>query len=92
MLPYDDKGKIFTDVVSKEAVAVIVQTALHRIEGIVYARPDVRLKDELNQDEHFLAVTDAVLYDLAGNEVKRTGFLAVNRDAIHWVLPLDDSK
>jgi hypothetical protein len=82
---YDDKGKIFTEVVSKRAVAVVLHTGLHRVEGYVHIRPDERMKDELDRPERFLAVTDAVLYDLAGKEVGRTGFLALRRDAIQWV-------
>lgn len=86
-LPYDDKGKIFTEVVSKEPVAVIIQTSLNRIEGAIHARPGERLKDELNHQDRFVAITDAVIYDLSGQEVQRNDLLLLNRDAILWVLP-----
>ncbi|TAK11025.1 MAG: hypothetical protein EPO32_13410 [Anaerolineae bacterium] len=92
MLPYDDKGKIFTEVVSKKLEAVVIQTTLNRIEGDVHIRPDERLKDELNHAEPFLAITDAIIYDLNGVEIRRTAFVAVNRGAIQWVTPKDDSE
>ena len=30
---FDDKGKFFTDVISKEAVPVLIQTPTNRIQG-----------------------------------------------------------
>ncbi|MBI3159378.1 MAG: hypothetical protein HYZ26_07255 [Chloroflexi bacterium] len=89
-LEYDDKGKIFTEVISKQPLAVVIQTGVHRIEGVVHIRPQERLKDELDRPERFLAVTDAVIYDLAGQEVGRSAFLAVRREAIHWVLEQEE--
>lgn len=86
---YDDKGKFFTEVISKEAVPVIIQTTTNRIRGNIYVRPDVRIKDQINHEETFLAVTDAVLYDLAGQELYRGDFLLVNREYLVWLLPED---
>jgi len=50
---YDDKGKFFTAIVTKEPNSVIIQTLLHRIEGSMYSRPNERIKDELNKAEQF---------------------------------------
>lgn len=86
---YDDKGKFFTHVISKEAVPVIMQTTTNRIRGNIYVRPGERIKDQINQEETFLAVTDAVLYDLAGQELYRGDFLLVNREYLVWLLPED---
>ncbi len=86
---FDDKGKFFTDVVSKEAVPVIIQTETGRVHGKIHIRPDERLKDSINQSEPFFAVTEATIYDLQNNEVFRTDFLAVHRDHIVWLLPED---
>jgi len=86
---FDDKGKFFTEIISKEAVPVIIQTLTHRINGYLHVRPETRLKDEINQTELFLAVTEADVYDFAGNLLYRTDFLALNREAIIWIVPED---
>ncbi len=86
---FDDKGKFFTEIVSKEAVPVVIQTLTHRINGFLHVRPDTRLKDEINQTELFLAVTEADLYDHAGNLLYSCNFMALNRESIIWILPED---
>ncbi|MEJ2597611.1 MAG: hypothetical protein P8Z00_04720 [Anaerolineales bacterium] len=89
---YDEKGKIFTDVVQKEPVRVVIQTTtMQRIKGQVYVKPDERVKDELNNPERFLAVTDANVYDQGGILINQCAFIAVNRDQIVWLIPQDDS-
>ena len=60
-LEFDEKGKIFTDVVSKIAIPAVIQTTEQLIKGNVHVRRDERLKDELDRDELFLAMTDAVI-------------------------------
>jgi hypothetical protein len=86
---FNEKGKYFTEVIPKANVPVIIQTLVSRIEGCFHARYDNRLKDELNSeiDEQFMAITDAVIYDLDGNELYRSNFLALNRDSIVWLIP-----
>ena len=86
---FDDKGKFFTDVISKEGVEVILQTAVNVIEGRIHVRPGERLKDALNEAEPFFAVTEAVIYNLDGKMSYRTDFLAVHREQIVWLLPKD---
>ena len=82
----DEKGKVFTDVVTKLPVSVIVQTATHQLRGKIHIRLDERLKTELDRDEPFLAMTDVVILDQAGKTVQRAGFLATRRDQIVWVM------
>ncbi len=84
---YDDKGKIFTQVINKEPLLVTIQTDHQVIRGTIYIRPGIRLKDNLNSNEQFLAVTDAVLLNSQNEEIMRTNFLAVNTDHIIWVVP-----
>src|SRR5919109_4745127 len=55
---YDEKGKIFTDIVSKVSVPSTIQTTTHLIRGHVHVRRDQRIKDELDINEGFLALTD----------------------------------
>ena len=90
-IEFDDKGKIFTDVVSKDTVETIVQTTQHLVRGNIHVRHDERLKDELDRDELFLAMTDASVFGADGKELHRTHFLAVRRTQIVWVMPVDDS-
>jgi hypothetical protein len=84
---FDEKGKIFTQVVNKEPVLVTIQTLQHLIRGTIHLRPGERLKDDLNEQERFLAVTDAILLNPQKEEVYRTSFLAVNVAHIVWVIP-----
>lgn len=85
---FDDKGKIFTQVITKIPVEVIIQTEIHSIRGKIHIRKDNRLKDELNSNEAFIALTDVVITNQQGEIVRETGFLAVQRSHIIWVLPL----
>ena len=84
---FDDKGKIFTNVIAKKPVSAMVQTLTHRIHGDVHVRPSERLKDEMNRSEKFLAITNATVYDTRGQEIYRSNFLTINRDHIVWLIP-----
>jgi hypothetical protein len=89
---FEDKGKIFTNIVTKEPVKVVIQTSTHKISGFVHVRPDDRIKDEINQDERFLAVTDATISMNDGKEITRVEFLAVNREQIIWIYPVVETE
>lgn len=91
-LEYDEKGKFFTDVISKVAVPAIIQTTIHQIHGNVHIRPGERLKDELDRDELFMALTDAKVIDSNGKTVYQTDFLAVRRAQIVWVMADPSAK
>lgn len=87
---YDEKGKIFTQVVSKEPILVVIQTGQVIVRGLIHVRPDTRLKDELNNlRERFVAVTDASVTNLHGEELYRSNFLVLNIDQIIWITPQD---
>ena len=66
---FEDKGKIFTNIVTKEPIEVIIQTSIHHIHGFVHVRPDDRIKDEINLNERFLAVTNATVSNNEGKEL-----------------------
>ncbi|MBN1536813.1 MAG: hypothetical protein JW908_08790 [Anaerolineales bacterium] len=87
---YDDKGKYFTNIVTKETLYAFIQTSDCQIQGWVYIRPDQRLKDEMNEQEQFFAVTDAQVFDHAGNMKYKTKFILVNRDQVIWIIPKDE--
>jgi len=86
-IEYDEKGKIFTDIVSKRSIQATVQTTTHLMRGLVHVRRDQRIKDELNTDEKFLALTDVNILAPDGQILFQAPFLAVNRAHIIWILP-----
>jgi len=86
----EQKGKIFTNVVTKEPVNVILQTAANIIKGKVHVKINQRLKDELDGEELFLALTDAIVSDLNGNMLYQSHFIAVNRSHVIWLIPQDE--
>lgn len=91
-LEYDEKGKYFTDVISKVSIPALVQTTTHLIRGMVHVRPDERLKNELDRDELFLAMTNAAILGADGRELFHTNFLAVRRNQIVWAMPDETEK
>lgn len=90
-IEYDEKGKFYTDIVTKVSIPSVMQTTAHLIRGNVHVRQGERLKDQMESDEHFTAVTDAKVYDADGNVVFSGPFLAVRRDQIVWIMPVDQN-
>lgn len=86
-IEYDDKGKIFTDIVSKIAVFATIQTTTHLMRGRMHVRRDQRIKDELDLDESFLALTDVNVLAADGQTLFQAPFMAVKRTHIVWVIP-----
>ena len=89
-IEYDEKGKFFTDVISKELVRSEIQTVTHHIRGNIHVRKGDRLSDEINQPNVFLPVTGAEIYSLDGELLYSSDFLAVNREHIIWLMPVED--
>lgn len=87
---FDEKGKLFTNIVQKTPVPATIQTLTHRIHGEVYMKPDERLKDELNRSEQFLAVTNASILNDQGEEAFACKFLTLNKNQIVWLIPDKD--
>lgn len=91
-IEYDEKGKFYTEVVSKIPTAVVIQTTTHLVRGLVHVRQGERLKDELERDERFIAVTNVNVHD-ANDKVCFSGpFMAILRAQIIWIMPADDSN
>ncbi len=86
-IEYDDKGKFFTDIISKIAVPVTIQTTVHRVHGNIHVRRDQRLKDELDIGEQFLAVTEADVLADDGKVLYQCKFISIRRAQIVWVIP-----
>lgn len=83
---YDEKGKIFTNVLQKDPVKAIIQTGEYQIKGCIHVRRGERLKDEVDRCEKFLPVTHA-LVTAVGGEIQELEFLLVNLDKIIWLYP-----
>ncbi len=86
-IEYDEKGKIFTDIVSKVAIQATIQTTTHMIRGNLHVRKDQRIKDELDTNENFLALTEVSVLGPEGQTLFQAPFLAVRRSHIVWVIP-----
>ena len=86
-IQYDEKGKFFTDIVPKTPVYAVVQTTGQLVRGKVHVREGERLKDELDRDELFLAMTDVSVVGADGQVQIQAPFIAVRRSQIVWVLP-----
>lgn len=87
---YDEKGKYFTNVITKDAVPCILQTLMHRIRGFVHVRIGERLIDEIDHSKGFIAVTDAQVFSLQGQELYHSDFVIVNCDHLVWIIPEED--
>jgi hypothetical protein len=86
-IEFDEKGKFFTDIVPKVAVPAVLQTTKQLVRGKVHIKQGERLKDELDQEDLFLAVTDATILGTDGQVLFQAPFLAIRRSQIIWVLP-----
>ena len=86
-IEYDEKGKIFTEIVSKVPIQATLQTTTHLMRGRLHVRRDQRIKDELDANENFLALTDVSVLGPDGQTLFQAPFLAVRRSHIIWVIP-----
>ncbi len=92
VVEYDEKGKFFTDVITKDVIRSHIQTLTNHIKGNIHVRKGDRLSDEINQPTEFLAVTDATIFSPAGETLYQCDFLAVNREHIIWLMPIQETK
>ncbi|HLA88529.1 MAG TPA: hypothetical protein VJL10_10930 [Anaerolineales bacterium] len=92
MIEYDEKGKFFTDVVTKVPVPSILQTTTHLIRGLIHVIKGARFKTEMEGTDQFIAVTDANVYDVEGKIIYQSPFLAVQKKQIVWVMPVGEDE
>lgn len=86
-IEYDEKGKIFTEIISKIPVQATIQTTTHLMRGRLHVRRDQRIKDELDISENFIALTDVSVLGPDGQTLFQAPFMAVRRSHIVWVIP-----
>ena len=89
-IEYTESGKFFTDIIKKKPVEVLIQTTQQLLHGYVHIRPDSRLKDEIDNEEKSLAVTDVTVYGSDGTSLYRSKFIALNRMQIIWIIPYEE--
>jgi hypothetical protein len=90
-IEYDEKGKFYTNRITKTSKSVVIQTTTHLIRGLIHVKLGERIKDELDNDVIFLAVTNATVYDAKGYIIYHTPFLSVQRGQIVWIMPAEDA-
>jgi hypothetical protein len=91
VVEYDEKGKYFTDVITKDLILTQIQTQMHLIRGYVHVCKGDRLSDEINSDSVFLAITDAEICNPQGEILFTSKFLAINREHIVWLMPIEEN-
>ena len=91
-IEYDDKGKYYTNVIQKLPVPCMVQTTSNLIRGLIHVRHDERLKDELESNEQYIAVTEVSVCDAQGKVIYSGPFLAVQKSQIVWIMPLNEEQ
>lgn len=76
--------------VAKDSIAAVIRTADQLIVGQLHARPQKRLKDEMNHlNDRFIAITDVRVYDAGGSRlIFETGFMLVSNAHIVSIAPL----
>jgi hypothetical protein len=87
---FEDKGKIFTDIITKQPVAVILQTSTELIQGNFHVRPGVRIKEELENSERFVIITDAIVFGPDGKVHHKAKMMIINLSQLIWMLPVDE--
>lgn len=91
-IEYDEKGKFYTNVIQKIPVPSMIQTTTNLIRGLVHVRQDERFKDELENSDQFVAVTEASVCDASGVVVYSSSFLLVRKNHIIWAMPLHEEQ
>jgi hypothetical protein len=89
MQKLSERGKFFTERVSKNSVDVQIVTLTGIVRGQLSIMPGQRVKDHLNNGgEQFLAVTGASVMDRDGHNLQELEFVALNKRHIVSVTPL----
>jgi hypothetical protein len=89
-LRYDEKGKFFTEFISKTEIPVTIQTVTNLVRGYIYVRKGERLSDELNGSGIFIPIAEAIVFNANGDKQYKCEFLAVHRDHIVWLMPEEE--
>jgi hypothetical protein len=84
----DQKGKVFTVKVTKQTLPIIARVQDTLIYGNIHLAPETRLKDEMNGDEAFIAITEARVVDAQTDQPRhQADVIVVNKHRIAWITP-----
>ena len=79
--------------INKQTIRVEIITAKYKIEGNVHVIYNHRASDMLNSKEHFIAVTDAIIYPVDKQEpLFEKDFIAVNKNFIICLTEKESAK
>jgi hypothetical protein len=85
--PKKGKERGFRPFVNTNQYPVVIQTVNNRIHGNLHTRENERIKDALNSNEVFIAITNVQIFDSTGTiSLRNSDFLAINRSNIIWVV------
>ncbi len=88
----DEKGKFFTAHVTKLRLPITACIGNWLVEGIIHLKSDNRLKDELNDGETFIAITQARVWAIGtSNPVYEPEVLIVHKNEIVWIFPRESA-
>ncbi|HLE73188.1 MAG TPA: hypothetical protein VI688_02975 [Anaerolineales bacterium] len=66
---------------------VVIQTTHNQIRGNLHVRENERIKDALNSNELFIAITNVQIFNADGTlELRKSEFLAINRSHVIWII------
>ena len=76
--------------IKKDKLKVTIHTQREKIIGEIHHLPSDRLSDCMNQeDQKFLPVTNAEVFDLRENDFEyKTEFLLVNKNHVNMIYPI----
>jgi hypothetical protein len=66
---------------------ITILTRSFRIKGYIHITPSARITDFMVESKHFIAVTDAEVWEISGRQVLHAPFINVSRDHIEIVMP-----
>lgn len=82
-----EKQPGFRPVIATVKFPVIIQTTYNQIHGNLHARENERIKDVLNANEIFIAITNVQIFNADGtSEQRKSEFLAINRTHVVWII------
>ena len=84
---YDEKGKIFTDIVSKVAVPATIQTTTHLLRGVFMSAGTSASKMNWITMKNSLRLPMLAYWGRTDNHSFTSPFVAVQRAHIVWVIP-----
>jgi hypothetical protein len=88
----DEKGKFFTAHVTKLRLPITVCVGNWIVEGTVHLKSDNRLKDELNDGETFIAITQARVWETDSDKpLYEPEVLIVHKNQIIWIFPREST-